>query len=105
MTFTANVVGGPDVTYNWSVDRGVIESGQGTPSISVRTSRDDAGQSVRATVTLGGLDPNCPCDNEASETGPVDTAPEAILVDEFGRLANDDVRARLDAFFLELQNN
>jgi hypothetical protein len=105
MTFTANVVGGPDVTYNWSVDRGVIESGQGTPSITVRTSRDDAGQSVRATVNLGGLPPGCDCPDDASELGPVADAPEAILVDEFGRLANDDVRARLDAFFLELQNN
>ena len=105
MTFTANVVGGPDVTYNWTVDRGVIESGQGTPSISVRTSREDAGQTVTATVNLGGLDPACNCPAEASETGPVDSVPDAILVDEFGRLANDDIRARLDAFFLELQNN
>ena len=105
MTFTANVTGGPDVTYNWSVDRGVIESGQGTPSISVRTSREDAGQTVNATVTLGGLDPNCECPATDSEAGPVDEFPDAILVDEFGPLANDDIRARLDQFFIELQNN
>lgn len=105
MTFTANVVGGPSVTYNWSVDRGVIESGQGTPSISVRTSREDAGQNVTATVTLGGLDPACNCPSSASETAPVDRNPEPILVDEFGALQNDDIRARLDEFFIQLQNN
>jgi hypothetical protein len=105
MTFTANVVGGPSVTYNWSVDRGVIESGQGTPSISVRTSREDAGQNVTATVTLGGLDPACGCPSSASETAPVDRNPEPILVDEFGALQNDDIRARLDEFFIQLQNN
>jgi hypothetical protein len=106
MTFTANVSGGPAVTYNWTIDGGgVIESGQGTPSITVRTSRDDAGSTIRATVQLGGLDPNCNCPATGSESGPVDRNPEAILVDEFGRLADDDVRARLDAFFVELQNN
>ena len=105
MTFTANVSGGPAVTYNWTVTGGTIESGQGTPSITVRTSREDAGNTITATVQLGGLDPNCNCTTSASENGPVDRNPEAILVDEFGKLANDDVRARLDAFFVELQNN
>lgn len=31
--------------------------------------------------------------------------PEALIVDEFGRLANGDIKARLDYFILELQNN
>lgn len=105
MSFTANVSGGPDVTYNWTVSGGSIESGQGTPSISVRTSNADAGSTITATVTIGGLDPNCECQTTASDSGPVDTVPTAVLIDEFGPLANDDVRARLDAFFLELQNN
>lgn len=105
MTFTANVSGGPEVTYNWTVTGGTIESGQGTPSISVRTTLEDAGSNITATVQLGGLDPNCNCTTSASETGSVDTRPTAELVDEFGKLANDDVRARLDAFFVTLQNN
>ncbi len=104
MTFTANV-SGPDVTYNWTVNRGTIERGQGTPSITVRTSSADADSNVTATVTLGGLDPSCECPREMSESGPVAGFPEAVQVDEFGALANDDVRARLDAFFVELQNN
>ena len=105
MTFTANVSGGPDVTYNWTVSGGTIESGQGTPSIRVRTSRSDAGNTITARVSLGGLDPSCNCPSEASDSGIVDRNPEAVLVDEFGKLQNDDVRARLDAFFVELQNN
>lgn len=106
MTFTANVSGGSATpTYNWTVTGGTIESGQGTASISVRTSMNDAGQNITATVNLGGLDPNCNCPSTASETGSVTTKPEASLVDEYGKLQADDVRARLDAFFLELQNN
>ena len=106
MTFTANVSGGPDVTYNWNISGGgTIESGQGTPSIRVRTSRGDAGSTITARVTLGGLDPTCNCPSEASDSGIVDANPEPVLVDEFGKLQNDDVRARLDAFFVELQNN
>lgn len=105
MTFTANVSGGPDVTYNWTVSAGTIESGQGTPSIVVRTSATDAGATVTATVDLGGLDPTCNCPSRASESGPVAVTPEAVLVDEFGALPNDDIRGRLDNFFTELNNN
>jgi len=47
------------VTYRWSIDRGTITSGQGTARITVDTT-GLAGQSVTATVDLGGLDPNCP---------------------------------------------
>ena len=58
MTFTANVTGGADVTYNWTVSAGTIASGQGTSSITVRHDTDMAGQTVTATVDIGGLDPN-----------------------------------------------
>jgi hypothetical protein len=107
MTFTANVSGGSQatVTYNWTVDRGTIESGQGTPSITVRTSREDAGNNVNARVELGGLDPACSCPNSANETAPVAGLPEAVLVNEFGKMSNDDIRAQLDNFFAELANN
>lgn len=105
MSFTANVTGGPEVTYNWTVSGGTIESGQGTPSITVRTSMADANSTITATVQLGGLDASCTCTTEASDSGPVAPNPEAVLIDEFGKLANDDIRARLDQFFIELQNN
>jgi hypothetical protein len=107
MTFTANVSGGTQqgpITYNWSVSAGTIESGQGTPSIVVRTTREMAGQSVTATVDLGGL-PTCNCPAQLTETAGVQAAPTAPLIDEFGALPNDDIRGRLDNFFAELSNN
>ena len=107
MTFTANVSGGTssNITYNWSVSSGTIESGQGTPSITVATTQEMANSSVTATVELGGQDPACNCPKMASETGSIAPKPLPVLVDEFGKLSNDDVKAKLDAFFIELQNN
>jgi len=105
MTFTANVSGGSaqNVTYNWSVSAGTISSGQGTPSIMV-TAPSDGTTNVTATVSIG-LDVDCGCTKEASETAPVTQPGDAILVDEFGKLPNDDIRGRLDSFFSELSNN
>jgi hypothetical protein len=107
MTFTANVTGGTasNLTYNWTVSAGTIESGQGTPSITVRTTREMANTNVTATVDVGGQDPACNCPRTASEQGSVAPAPQAVLVDEFGKMPNDDIRGRLDAFFAELSNN
>jgi hypothetical protein len=106
MTFTANVAGGTQqsVTYNWTVSAGTISSGQGTPSITVDTT-GLSGQSVKATVDIGGTDPTCVCPTTASETGGVAEPPIAPLIDEFGAMPNDDIRGRLDLFFAELANN
>lgn len=107
MTFTANVTGGtaPNLTYNWTVSAGTIESGQGTPSITVRTTREMANTSVTATVDVGGQDPACECPREASEVGGIADLPRPEQVDEFGALPADDIRGRLDAFFAVLSNN
>jgi hypothetical protein len=106
MSFTANVSGGTatDITYNWTVSAGTITSGQGTPSISVDTT-GLGGQNVTATVDIGGtgLCENCP--RNASETGSVARPPEARLIDEFGKLTDDDVKARIDALYRELAND
>jgi hypothetical protein len=107
MTFTANVSGGTQdatLTYNWTVSAGTIDSGQGTPSITVMAPSDGT-TNVTATVTLGGLDPNCNCPATASETAGVAPKPEASLVNEFGNIPADEVRAQLDAFFADLQSN
>jgi len=101
MTFTASVSG--DVTYNWTVSDGTIESGQGTPSITVRTTSGMAGSNVTATVTVGGLCAECP--NSASETAGVATRPTPNQVDEFGKATDDDVKARVDGFYTTLGNN
>ena len=106
MIFTANVTpGSGNTTYNWSVDNGEIASGQGTSQITVNTTREMAGQNIRATVTINSDDPNCECEATASETAPIDTVPVPFQVDEFGRLVPDDLRGRLDNYFVTLQNN
>ena len=102
MSFTASTSG--DVTYNWSVSAGTIESGQGTPSITVRTTAAMKGSNVTATVDIGGRDPACNCTITASETAGV-AALNSSLVDEFGALKDDDVKARVDNFYIQLNNN
>lgn len=104
MVFTANVSGGNcNPTYNWSVSAGTITSGQGTPVIHVGTTGSMAGSNVTATVEVGGCCPGC--NPNASETGSVAPPNGPILTDEFGAVKDDDVRARLDSFFIELQND
>lgn len=103
MTFTASASG--DVTYNWTVSAGTIESGQGTPSITVRTTKEMAGSNVTATVNIGGTDPTCNCLTQASDNGGVAAIPTATPVDEYGALKDDDVKARVDNFYIQLNNN
>src|SRR5690606_29104199 len=93
-------------TYNWTVSAGSIESGQGTSSIVVRTTREMAGTSVTATVDIGGAPTDCSCGAiTGSETGGIETILGPVFVDGFGKMPNDDVRGRLDLFFAELANN
>lgn len=90
--------------FDWSVDIGLIEAGQGTPSISVRTSRDLEGQTVTAKVSVTGLPAGC--ESSFFETGPIEPLVGCTMPsDDFGDLKPNDVRARLDAFFLELMNS
>ncbi len=103
MTFTANWSG--EGSYTWTVSAGTIESGQGTSSIVVRTTEDMAGSNVTATVEVGGTDPACNCVTTASETAGVATRPEATITDEFGSAPDDDVKARVDNFFIQLNSN
>ncbi|MCS6874924.1 MAG: hypothetical protein NZM17_09640 [Pyrinomonadaceae bacterium] len=104
MTFTANVVGGTQetVTYNWTVSQGRIISGQGTSVIRVSTEGLER-TNITARVTIGGLCENCP--NTAEETGSVTEKPGISPFDEFGPAPNDDVRGRLDNFFVALGND
>jgi hypothetical protein len=103
MTFTANASGGSQdsVTYNWSVSAGLITSGQGTPSITVATTSAMAGSNVTATLELGGTDPLCRCQTTYSEIGSVSRV-EFRLVDEFGKATDDDIKARVDNFYVQL---
>lgn len=109
-TVTANVSGGSsddNPTYNWTVSNGTITGGQGTPSITVATTPEMADSTVTATLEIGGVCTDC--QRTFSET--IAIAPKPVdnidnrTVDEFGAIPNDDVRNRLDNFFVELQND
>jgi hypothetical protein len=103
VTFTASVSGGTaGVTpvYNWTVSEGQILSGQGTPTITVDTA-GLAGRPITATVEVAGYSLDCRASCQAS----VPTPPDSKKFDEFGELARDDEKARLDNFAIELQNS
>ncbi|HEX7334563.1 MAG TPA: Ig-like domain-containing protein [Pyrinomonadaceae bacterium] len=105
ITFTASVTGdtgGATVTYNWSVSAGTISSGQGTSTITVDTS-SLGGQSVTATVNIGGLDPSCTATNSCT-TGVKPPPVPAQRFDEYGNIRFNDEKARLDNYAITLQN-
>jgi hypothetical protein len=56
--FTVSVGGTEKLTYKWTVDKGRITNGQGTPSINVDTSKVHS-KTLTATVEIGG-NPGCP---------------------------------------------
>jgi hypothetical protein len=103
ITFTASVSGGtPGVTpvYNWKISDGTILSGQGTPTITVDTA-GLAGRPITATVEVAGYNLDCRASCQAS----IPVLPKGTKTDEFGEIARDDEKARLDNFAIELQNN
>jgi hypothetical protein len=102
ITFTASVNGDASVTYNWSVSAGTITSGQGTSSITV-SSQGLGGQTVTATVEVGGLDPSCSRTASCS-TSVISEVPPAVKFDEYGDIRFDDEKARLDNYAIQLQN-
>jgi hypothetical protein len=102
ITFSASG-GDSNVTYNWSVSAGSITSGQGTSSITVDTA-GLGGQTVTATVEVGGLDPSC------SRTASCSTSVQAEPVtcrkfDEYSDLKFNDEKARLDNLAIQLQQD
>ncbi|HYJ88673.1 MAG TPA: hypothetical protein VEW46_21585 [Pyrinomonadaceae bacterium] len=103
ITFTASLSGDANVTYNWTVSAGTISSGQGTSSITVDTA-GLGGQTVTATLELGGLDPACSRTASCSTTVTA-PPPPARKFDEYGDIRFNDEKARLDNFAIQLQND
>jgi len=102
ITFSASGAGDMNVTYNWSVSAGTISGGQGTSTITVDTT-GIGGQTVTATVELGGLDPSC--SRTASCSTSVKTPPQPpVKFDEYGNIKFNDEKARLDNYAIQLQN-
>jgi hypothetical protein len=102
VNFTVNLSGGtPGITpnFNWSITAGTIISGQGTPSISVDTA-GLAGQSITASVEVGGYDLRCP----ANCTVQLPRKVTSTLTDYYPPIRLNDEKARLDNFAIQLQN-
>lgn len=106
MIFTAKVSGGDEqeTTYSWTIDKGEIVAGRGTPTIQVATD-GLSDETIRATVVI-----NCECDETeitASGVGVVTAEPKPILIDKFRFHPNssEDLFARIDNFMIDLQNN
>ena len=103
-TVSANISGGPpnmSLTYNWSVSGGSISGGQGTPSITVDTT-GAGGQTITATVEVGGLAPEC--QRTASCSFTVNQPTVSRKFDEYGDIRFNDEKARLDNYAIQLQN-
>jgi len=107
MKFAVNVSGKIDnltLSYEWTVSAGTIVSGQGTCSITVDTTGLTNGTEITAEVKVKGLPENCP--NTASKTGSVKvTRKSPEILDEFGNIPRDEIRARLDAMMIALGQN
>jgi hypothetical protein len=106
VTFTVNIGEGSDdakLTFNWTVSAGTINSGQGSTSITVDTTGVAGGQTVKATVEVGGLPELCPksaaCASAQPQVIPHDK------VDEYGAISFEDEKARLDNVAIELLNS
>jgi hypothetical protein len=90
-------------TYNWSLSAGKITSGQGSPVITIDVT-GTGGQSITATVEVGGLDSSC--EQTASCTlSPHAFPPPARKFDEYGDITRKEEKVRLDRFAIQLQND
>lgn len=104
-TVTASVTGGDptkSLSYNWSVSSGTINSGQGTPSITLTQPTDC--QIITATVEITGLDASCQNTASCSTTTDCCWIPVSRPFDKYGDLAFADEKKRLDYFAEQLKN-
>jgi hypothetical protein len=105
LTFSSRYNGGVPANvnpkYNWTVSAGTIMSGQGTDTIRVDTT-GLAGQTVRASLSMGGY--NLDCSADCAISFPLPKA-SSRKFDEFPDITRNDEKARLDNFGIELQND
>lgn len=105
LTFNAQVSNlGPSakLTFTWTVSAGVIDSGQGTSSITVDTLKA-SGRTVEATVEVRGLPSRCSKTASCSTAVIRDPVPQKI--DEYGGIRFTDEKARLDRIAVEMRKN
>jgi hypothetical protein len=106
LTFAASVSGGDanvTPTYNWSVSAGTISSGQGTSTIVVDTT-GAGGQTITATVDVGGFPRQCGTSNSCTTS----VTEESVPAKKAGEYITPDLKANtamLDNFVLALMND
>jgi hypothetical protein len=105
ITFSSRLTGGVPANatpyYNWTVSAGTIISGQGTDTIKVDTT-GAGGQSVKASLSVGGYNLECAADCSVAVPLPPLTISK---FDEFGDISRNDEKARLDNYAIALQND
>ena len=105
LTFSSRYSGGVPANvspvFNWTVSAGTIISGQGTDTITVDT-KGLAGQTVRASLSMGGY--NLECAADCAVTIPLPKR-ESLKFDDYLNIARNDEKARLDNFAIALQND
>jgi hypothetical protein len=105
ITFSSRLTGGVPANttagYNWTVSAGTIMEGQGTDTIKVDTT-GLGGQTVRASLSVGGYNLECSADCGVSIPLPKLTSRK---FDEFPDISRNDEKARLDNYGIELQND
>ena len=105
ITFSSRLTGGVPANttagYNWTVSAGTIMQGQGTDTIKVDTT-GLGGQTVRASLSVGGYNLEC-----SADCGVSIPLPKLISrkFDEFPDISRNDEKARLDNYGIELQND
>jgi hypothetical protein len=104
LVFEARITGGDSrvmSTFNWSVSAGSIQAGQGTSRIETSAPGQSDGDTVTATVEVGGFDRSC--GTTASCTAFVMRRPKSHKVDEYGNIPSKEENTRLDKYVIELQ--
>jgi len=97
-SFSASLSPKLESGFVWKVSPGKILDGQGTGSIRVDVKGIDR---LKVSVLADGISNECV--RERTRLFSIGRRP--VLVDEFGRLPNSDIQARLDTFLTELSNN
>ena len=87
-----------NVGYKWQAKGGKIISGQNTYQVAFL--RDSSETDIK--IEVDGLPKNCA--NTYSESSVIDYV-LPLRIDEFGKISQGDKKARMDNFFVELQNN
>ena len=89
------------LTYKWTIDRGTIVEGQGTPIVKVRFAGRVSGW--LASVEIGGLPSECP--NTASESTSIDYAPDPTKLDTFSLPLSSIRDDRFESIGSAISNN